>query len=200
MSNETIESLEKKIADILSRLDPKRITQEAVEKKLQSDEVVALQASGEGLRKQFNELSSTIISAEVAEAKTRRFDRLHDDALADGDVSKAEGLAIEKIQYLEDCKKLLADMQNLNSQIEQNEASLKALLVPVFRGSFDEIKLGLASKLSGAVSWAEKELAEFTRLQGDLGIKLFFNVESEMRIFREHEWREVRDKLDKWLP
>jgi predicted nucleic acid-binding Zn-ribbon protein len=198
--NQKIKSLEAKIADLLNRLDPTRITWKLIEKKLESSEVTSLESRATDLRRQAAELSAKVTPMDIHEAKLRKFIRDGDDLLAAGKREEMSAIEREKDIYLEDRKKLLSDIQNLNGQIEGVEGQRKALLTSTFKEAFDEIKRGLASKLSGAVIWAEKELAEFTQLQGDLGIKLFFNVESELRLFREGPWRETRDKLDKWLP
>lgn len=195
-----IEALEAKIADLTWRLHPSKVAQKAVDLKLESPEMQALLARADDLRKQSDELSGAIVAPEIAEAKMKRFDWLHTDSLADGDIPKAQSIEAEKIQYLEDCRKLLNDIQNLNSQIEQIEAERKALLVPAFKEAFDSIKQGFASKLNFTVSWVERELQEFIQLQGDYEVKLFFNPDHEMRIFRETPWKELRDRLDRWLP
>ena len=198
--NQKIKSLELQISDLLNRLDPSKITQKAVNLKLESPEFVTLEGRAVDLRRQAAELSAKVTPADIHDAKLRKFTRDADDLLAGG--KREEGAAIERKKdiYLEDRKKLLTDIQNLNSQIEGVEAQRKALFVPVFREAFEQIKFAFAEKLLSAASWIDKEFEEYLQLQEEFGIRGFINPVNEMRIYRENRWREVRDKLDRWLP
>lgn len=152
------------------------------------------------LRSSLQELSARIESPEVTNAKIAVTQRKIEEFLATGKLDRVESLRQELHQMAEDMEKLSKEMEKLSRQIEEVEAERKALLTPIFRETFDEIKLGLSSRLSAATTWADRELEEFLKVKEQFGIKLFFNPESQLRIFREGPWREVRDKLDKWLP
>ena len=198
--NQKIKSLELQISDLLNRLDPTRITWKLIEKKLESSEVTSLEGRATDLRRQQAELSAKVTPMDIHDAKLRKFTRDADDLLAGG--KREEGAAIERKKdiYLEDRKKLLTDIQNLNAEIEQLEVQRRSLFVPVFREVFEQIKFAFAEKLSFAASWIEGEFEEYLQLQEEFGIRGFINPANEMRLYREGPWRQVRDKLDRWLP
>ena len=195
-----LERLKLKVADLMDRLNPAHVTQKAVNLKLESDEIVGLQARADGLRKEADELSATLLPAEVYEARLRRFERTHEDALADNRVERAKGIEQEKLQFLDERKKTVEAIQALNGQIEGVEAQKKAILTPVFREVFDGIKFAFADKLLICANWIDKEFEEFLRLQEEYGVRGFINPVNEMRLFREGPWRKTRDRLDRWLP
>lgn len=127
-----IESLKKKIEDILAKMHRGGITRKAVKECLESPEVGALQTRADDLRKQSDELSASIVPVEVFEARIRRFDRLHEDALADGKVEKAQSILQEKIDFLATREKQIQSIKSLNSEITAIGGNIRALLRPCF--------------------------------------------------------------------
>lgn len=195
-----LERLKLEVDDLMNRLDPANVVQKAVNLKLESPEVQALMAQADDLRRQEKELSGTLVAAEVAEARTRRFDRLREDALAENKIEKAQSILGEKNLFLEEQAKVIQAIRDLNSQIEQIEAQKKALFVPVFHETFEQIKFGFAEKLNFAASWIDREFEAWVQLEEEFGIKISLNPTNQMRLFRENPWKETRERLDRWLP
>lgn len=196
-----IEASNLKVATILEKLNPHQITRKLVEAKLQSEEVVALLARSAALRNKADELSGTLAPVEVFEARLRRFDRLHEDFLADGKIEAAQKKIDEKNLFLQEREKVIQAVQSLNSQAGAAEQEIRALLRPVFFSSMEEIKLAIALKLNTVLSFMRKEISDFVALQEEYGIKLPFNPLTEIKIYPEGVYRTVREALrDEILP
>jgi hypothetical protein len=140
------------------------------------------------------------LPVEVHDARLRRFERTHEDALADNHVERAKGIEQEKLGFLQEREKTIQAVKNLNSQIEQIEVQKKNILTPVFREVFDGIKFAFGEKLLSCANWIDKEFEMYLELQDEFGVRGFINPVNEMRLFREGPWRETRDRLDRWLP
>jgi hypothetical protein len=195
MKSQEIELLKKKIADILDRLTPTRITWKAIEEKLRSDEVVALQARGDDLREQSDKLSITIVPTEISEARVRRFDRQYEDFLADGNVGKAREIEQEKLLFLQEREKTFETIRGLNSQIEAIDEEIRAKLRPLFFDSMLDIKSEAAKQLGLVLSFLKSEITHFAALQERYGIKLPFNPLSEVKMYSEGPFKTLRERL-----
>ncbi len=200
-NQEGIESLKKKIADILALMNRGGITRKAVEEMLKSEEIMSLQARGDDLRKQADELSRTIVPTEVFEARGREFDEKAEKALREGDIDKARKIQAEKNQFLQEREKTIRSGQALNAQTEGVEGQIRVLLRPVFFECMSAIKLELARQLALVLAFKNTELSEFVTLQQEHQIQLPFNPTNEIRIFPDSPFRKLREMLsDELLP
>jgi hypothetical protein len=162
------------------------LTMTLIQKTLEANQekMILLNTKESNLRSSLKELSARIEPAEVVSAKVAVTNRKIEEGLASGKFDQVESLRQELLSMAENLEKLRKELDEVSSQIEQVAVERKALLTPIFRETFDQIKLGLAAKLSSSASWADRELQEFIGLMEQYGIRLHFNVESEMRLFR----------------
>lgn len=119
-----------------------------------------------------------------------------------GEQKVAEGLRheIEAIRAgMESRKK---EKEQIEAEIEKVAAERKRIVKELLLSVHPSIKEGLVEDLQNSVDRLDREKAACEELADEYGVREMLGPSffSELRIFREGKYRQIRDKLDEYLP
>ena len=141
-------------------------------------------------------------SDELLQKRLNVLGRKLEEAEVMGEKKTAEDLRSQIADIRSSLESRKKEVAQIGAEIDQIEAARKAIVKEALESVHLPIKETFIGLLERSISWIEKEQADCEEVADEFGVRAMLSPSffRELRVFREGPFREIRGKLDEYLP